>query len=369
MKILLLSDCNSVHTIKWAKSLYSKGVDVIVFSIGVLRVSDYEGTNIRIYASSHKVSRENIANKLSYITIIPKLKRVIKKEKPDILHAHYATSYGLLGSLANFHPYIISVWGSDVFDFPNKSVIHKKILKHNLRKADKILSTSKVMAKETQKYTNKSIEVTPFGVDLDVFCPYSISKASSLFSQNDIVIGTIKSLEKKYGIEYLIDAFSLVLEKRPHLPLKLLIVGEGSLDNSLKEQVKRLQIQDKVIFKGKIPFSEVPKYHNMISVYVALSILNSESFGVAIVEASAMEMPVIVSDVGGLPEVVEHRKTGIVVPPKNSEAAARAILEIIDNETLREKMGKLGRLRVCELYDWNKNVELMLSIYNKIISS
>ena len=75
------------------------------------------------------------------------------------MHAHYASSYGLIGSLMNFSPFVLSVWGSDVFEFPKLGIINKLVLKYNFFKADKILSTSNIMAKEIQLYTNKDIEV------------------------------------------------------------------------------------------------------------------------------------------------------------------------------------------------------------------
>ena len=113
--------------------------------------------------------------------------------------------------------------------------------------------------------------------------------------------------------------------------------------------------------------SIVPDYLNMIDVYVALSIIDSESFGVAIVEASACEIPVVVSNVGGLPEVVDDTITGFVVKSKNSQEAAKAIEKLILNKELRLKMGKAGRERVKELYNWEENVNQMINIYKSIV--
>ena len=122
-----------------------------------------------------------------------------------------------IGALSGFHPYIISVWGSDIFSFPHYSKLHLFLLKFNLSKADIILSTSKVLKKETEKFTGKSILITPFGIDTEKFLPKDVN---SLFNKEDIVIGTIKTLEKNYGIEYLIKAFSLVKDKYPYKSLK-----------------------------------------------------------------------------------------------------------------------------------------------------
>jgi len=365
MKILLLGNVNSVHIIKWAKSLALNGIDIFIFSLNKYVVNDYKNIkNIEIYCLDEDITHnEGALSKVKYLKALPKLKSVIDEYKPDILHAHYATSYGLLGALSGFHPFILSVWGLDIFSFPKKSFLHKLILKYNLSKADKILSTSQVMAKETKLYTNKDIEVTPFGIDMEQFKPMNTKE--ELFDKDDIVIGTVKTLEEKYGIEYLIKAFKILIDKYKDLSLKLLIVGGGSLDNSLKDLVKKLKIENKTIFVGKVPFNEVPKYQNILDIAVFPSIENSESFGVAVIEASACEKPVIVSNVGGLPEVVENGISGFVVPPKNEKALAQTIEELILHEDMRNKMGQEGRKRVNKLYNWEDNVKQMIKIYKE----
>jgi glycosyltransferase involved in cell wall biosynthesis len=300
--------------------------------------------------------------KIKYLKSLTTLKKAIKSFNPDIIHAHYATSYGLLGTLSKFHPYIISVWGSDIYDFPHRSFIHKKIVEFNLFRADKILSTSKVMAKETQKYTGKDVEVTPFGIDLQFFKP---AKVQNLFEEKNIIIGTVKTLEEKYGIEYLIRAFKILKDKRLDLPIKLLIVGGGSQELYLKDLTKELGIEKDTIFTGRVPYTDVPKYQNMLSVSVSVS--DSESFGVAVVEASACEKPVVVSNVGGLPEVVVDGITGFIVEPRNPAQTADAIERLILDDQLRIKMGKAGRERVQLLFNWNDNVDQMVRIYRNVL--
>mgnify|MGYP000092389742 FL=1 len=216
------------------------------------------------------------------------------------------------------------------------------------------------MAEEIQKYTSKGIKVTPFGVDINEFKPLNVD---SIFKPNEIVIGTIKTLEEKYGIEYLIRAFSIVKKRNNQLPLKLLIVGEGSQKTYLKKLAEDLGIAEDSVFTGKIVHSLVPVYDNMLSISVSVSVSNSESFGVAVIEASACEKPVVVSNVGGLPEVVEDGVTGLIVPPRNPEKTALAIEKLILDSSLRAEMGKAGRKRVFQLYNWHNNVQQMISIY------
>lgn len=358
MKILLLSDCNSVHTLKWARSLSNYGLDIVVFSLGKLKITDYKDTRVKIIDSKSNIRKKGFLSKIWYLGALFNLKKVIKKEQPDIVHAHYATSYGLLGALIGFNPFILSVWGSDIYDFPKKTFLHKTIVKFNLKRADKILSTSKVMAKEIKKYTNKPIDITSFGVDV---CKFKPEKVKSLFDSEDIVIGTIKSLEEVYGVSHLIKAFKILVDKNLEYQLKLLLVGGGSLDSALKKLVTDLNLEKRVVFTGQIDISEIPKYHNMIDIFVALSL--QESFGVAVLEASACAKPVVVSDADGLKEIVLQNKTGIIVEKENSKLAAEAILYLLENPKVAKKMGEEGRSFVLENYDWNKSLEKMLSVY------
>jgi glycosyltransferase involved in cell wall biosynthesis len=219
------------------------------------------------------------------------------------------------------------------------------------------------MAEETKKYTLKDVLVTPFGVDLNLFNSYVKENSE----EKKIVIGTIKALEIKYGIEYLIKAYHIVKIKYPEKELKLLIVGEGNKKEDYEKLVIELGLQNDVEFTGKISFDKVPFYHNMIDIFVSVSVLDSESFGVAIVESSATEKPVVVSNVGGLPEVVEDGVTGFVVAPKDAVATANAIEKLIFDKKLRQLMGKAGRKRVESLYNWERNVEQMVEIYYKIL--
>ncbi len=368
MKILILGDAPSSHIIKWANGLFKEGHEIIIFSLLRGGQSQYKnGIKIIYLESSSKLKLLSTGNlfKVFYLLAFPAVKRLIKEIQPDILHAHYASSYGLLGALANFHPFILSIWGADIFSFPKKSFLHRYIFNFNLRVADKILSTSQIMAKEIKKYTNKEIIVTPFGIDINTFKPGN--KVDKIKGEFDFIIGTIKGLEEIYGIEYLIEAYCIVRAKLKDVKIKLLIVGGGSLEEKINKLIIEKKLSDDIILSGKIDYSEIHKYHNLLNIYIALSIFDDESFGVAILEASACGKPVIVSDVGGLPEVVENEITGYVVPVRDVERAAEKIIGLINNEKLRNDLGRAGRERVVKFYNWDTCIQQMITIYKSVV--
>lgn len=365
MKLLLLADPFSSHTVKWANALNREGIEIFIFGLSGYNHNNYD-ENIKIeiveFPPSVKKARDGNILKLNYLKAIPALKKYISVIKPDIIHAHYASSYGLLGALTRFHPFLISVWGSDVYLFPKKSMLHKSILKFSLSRADNIFSTSHAMKSEIQNYTSKEIEVVHFGIDTSIFKP---AQVDSLFSKDDLVIGTVKSLEHNYGIKYLINAFVLLVEKHPALPIKLLIVGGGSMINFLKELIVKKKVRERTIFTGPVPFTEVPRFQNMLDIAVYPSV--SESFGVSVLESSACEKPVVVSNVGGLPEVVKDGETGIIVEKQNPKQTAEAIEKLILNKSLREQLGRNGRQRVEKKYNFSENIEQMVEFYNNCL--
>ncbi|MCZ6702661.1 MAG: glycosyltransferase [Ignavibacteria bacterium] len=367
MKILILADPSSSHTIKWVNTLHRRGINVFLFGLSKYDQTQYDD-GIRIDSlqtpDSIKAKLDGNFLKLIYLVAFPRLKKIIRTFKPDILHAHYAASYGLIGAFTGFHPFIISVWGIDILTFPNNTLLHKKLIEYSLKKADKILATSYYLAKETNKYTNKKIFITPFGIDTDKFKPEIVD---TVFKKDEIVIGTVKSMERKYGIEYLIKSFSILKRNYPDKSLKLLLVGGGSLENKFKQMIDELGISDSSMITGQIPFNKVADYHNQLSIAVYVSKI--ESFGVSILESSACQKPVVVSDVGGLPEVVENDVTGFIVKANDIEATTEAIERLILDEELREKFGNAGRVRVKDKFNWQKNVNYIINIYNQTVSN
>jgi len=363
MKILLLSDINSAHTQKWAIALSQRGITIAIFSISKPQKNWYSEHSIsllNIPKIKNSTTLSNIFYKFNYIRSLFQLNKIIKQFKPDIVHAHYATSYGLMGALSNFHPLIISAWGTDVMDFPNKSFLHKKLLSFNLKKADLVLATSNTIEKAISKICNVKTKKIAFGIDVYIFKPQIVTNN---FDTNTIVVGTIKSLEQIYGIDILIKAYKLIVTKYSDKSIKLLIIGSGSKEQEYKELVRDLSLQEKVVFMGKIDFVNIPIYHNMIDIFVNVS--RNESFGVSVIEASACENPVIASNIGGLKEVVINNETGFLVESEDVNAVADAIEKLLLNKPLREDFGRKGREFVNKYFNLSSNADDLIKIYSQ----
>jgi len=351
-KILLLGDVNSIHLQKWAIGL-KDDFDITIISLDPLEVEVEEFKSIVIFSNKEKTA--NQSGKLTYLKSILRFRKFHKEIDPDFVHAHYSSSYGLIGALLKPKKFFISVWGEDVYEFPKRSWIHKIVYKWTIKKAHRLFSTSHDMKVELEKYTSKEITVIPFGIDLSLFEEKKVEHSSEQF-----VVGTVKALEHIYGIDKLISAFALFHKKVPKS--KCVIYGKGTAEKELKNLSAELGVQNAVFFKGFIPNTEVPKAIYEIDVFCVLS--RQESFGVAAVEASACGTPVIASNIGGLPEVVKDKETGYIVSSDIHQISER-ISELYHDEDLRKKMGQAGRKFVTSQYDWHNNVKTMKQFYNE----
>jgi glycosyltransferase involved in cell wall biosynthesis len=358
LRVLILGDINSAHLSRWANSLVrlNNGTnEVMVFS-----VSEYAENRCKYDAKVRIAARKRGSRGL--LLSFLELRRIVKEYRPDIIHAHYASSYGLLGALTGWHPLVVSAWGADIMDFPLKSVFHRLLIQFNLKKADFLTVTSRTLQEEIRRYTDKEVEIIAFGIDLERFRQ---PEAKCDSSAHRLVVGAIRWLWRIYGIDTLIRAFKLLREREPSRNLELLIVGDGPEMARLRRLCEELNVQGAVRFAGYVPPEETWKYYHQISIFAALS--RVESFGVAVLEASACGRPIVASDIGGLREVVVPGVTGLLVPPDSPREAAEAIERLIENPSLRSELGRNGRKWVEEKYDWKKNVQQMVQVYKKAL--
>lgn len=353
MKICYLADAANVHTQKWARFFVERGNDVWVISF---RPANIPGAKV------HHIRAP--LGKIGYLLTARQTSWLIHHISSDLLHAHHATSYGLIGALSGYHPYLISSWGSDVIWSPHQFFLFDWILRYNFKQADRITATSRMLARATAALcpANTEVRVIPFGVDTDVFSPPSDTDLD-----RPLTIGIVKTLRPRYGIRELILAFHRIAGAFPEA--RLIVVGGGEQYADLQAMIISLGMETRVTLTGPVSHEQIPDYLRSFDLFVVPSLTNRESFGVAAVEASATGLPVIASRVGGLPEVVLDGKTGLLVPPGDIDALATAMSRLLTDPALRTQMGQAGRQFVLENYRWEDNAKLMEQLYNEVLNS
>lgn len=355
MRIMIIGPELSTHPKRWAIAMASRGHEVLLVSREDQKDQKRElPDNIKVIYLSH-------GGRLGYYLNVPEVKKICREYKPDIVNAHYASGNGTLARLSGVRPLVISCWGSDIFEYPYQNAINKYILKKNFKYADAIASTSKSMAEEARKVMgdpNLDITVTPFGVNPSVFYNKHLEK-----NKNRPVIGIVKYLKPIYDIELLIKAFAIV-KQTTDAPV-LHIYGDGPLRRKLEGMCTELGISDSVTFFGIVPNTEVPDILNTFDIFVNCS--KRESFGVAVVEAMACELPVVVTQTSGYCEIVDNEVNGVILKDRNPHTMANTLLHLLRDDSERERLGRAGRQKVLEEYDWESNITIMEKLFESLI--
>ena len=341
---MMIAAANSVHTVFWANAFVERGHAVHLVS---------QHPPLPTLADTVQVHRLPHGRGLGYLLNRGRLARLVHRVRPDVVNVHYASGYGSLVRGVKGVPVALNVWGSDVFEFPDRSTWHRAWLLGNLKAARTIISTSEAMAQRVRSLLPDAspITVVPFGVDTSVFIPPASRKGQ------DVVVGTVKTLAPTYGIDRLMRAFA----RLPAAPdRRLRIVGNGPQRDALMRLATELGIAERTDLVGAVPHAQVPDELHRLTVYVALS--RAESFGVAVIEASACGLPVVVSDAGGLPEVVRDGVTGFVVPEGDPVVAARRVEQLLADPEAGARMGAAGRAFVVEHFERLRCVDRMIAV-------
>ena len=179
--------------------------------------------------------------------------------------------------------------------------------------------------------------------------------------QNSSVIGTVARLFPLKGYKYFIPMAAMIVKKHPNV--KFLIVGNGILKEKIEQEIIKLGIKENFIFAGLVPPSEIYRYVSLMNVLVHLSL--REGLPRAVVQALASGKPAVGYDLDGTPEVIINEKTGYIVKPKEVDAVADAVLKLIENPKLAEKMGAKGRDFVKTKFDWEHMADVLEKEYYK----
>ncbi len=302
------------------------------------------------------------------VRVLYRLFRVISTERPDVIHAFLfranlaarvagrllgtrilISSYRNLGDLARWHHQVV--------DRLTARWVHAITC---CSEAVRQVALSRVRGNERKFIT------IPNGVDIGRFNHERVAARTELGLRHDMpVIGTICRLEEpRKGLSVLLEAMAKMVASSASRPCQLLIVGEGSALKALEDLSARLGLSQWVIFAGMR--RDVARVLPLLEVFVCPSI--SEGFGIAIVEAMAAGRPVVATAVGGIPEIVVHGVTGLLVPMGDPSALAVAIQDLLNDSAKARAFGSQGQVRVRERFSIETVVKRHEELYEELVA-
>jgi glycosyltransferase involved in cell wall biosynthesis len=313
-------------------------------------------------ATVHYVDGLEAIGKARYLVHARRVSALIRDLQPDLLHALHLTSYGFLAGISGLQPSIVSVWGTDVLEAPMLTPFHRWITRHALSRAGAVTATGLRLAEATLPHMplEKPVSVIPYGVELTHFAPQPRGDGE----RQRVTVGATSRLSPEKGLPHLLRAVALLRDRG--LDVELLLAGEGPSRKQIEGLINDLALTDRVELLGWLDHAALPAFLQRLDIFALPS--TWEGFGVSAVEASAMELPIVASDVHGIPDVVVDERTGILVPPANASALAEAIERLVLAPELRRSMGEHGRKFVEANYRWSDNAALMERLYTEMTS-
>ena len=377
---------NRLDNVDYTKRYHHSGIEVATYNLAIKMAQRGHEINVFTTSIDSKDSIERYENitiyrygtkfKIAVSNISPNILLKPIRYQIDVVHAHIgnpiAALAGLRYSKRKNIPSIVTYHGDPVgggglirgisIFFYEKYLINK-FLSH----AKVIISPSEYYVNESRflgKYRDK-IVVIPNGINIEDF-DISYSKEEcrerlGLPLDKNLILFFGVLIERK-GVDILIKAMPKVIKNSPDT--KLVIAGEGWFRKRLEKLSQTFGIENHVEFTGYIKEENKPLYYKATDLFVLPSL--DECFGIVNLEAMACGTPIVASNVGGIPEIIKDKENGLLTPPKDPDALANAITYLLENEDVREKIGRNGRKKV-EDYSWDEIAEETEKVYKGAI--
>ena len=308
---------------------------------------------------------------LMYLSLINKCQDIIKKYTIDIVIGVNTLPDGVASvMLAKKFGLPVMTWaiGTDINDFAAKNKLNYVVTRKTIDNSDLVITVSKNLENKVVGISKKSKKVQTFYRGIEITNFYSHKPVRKIFSEISLnpdykYILFVGRLIFDKGIYELTKAFREISKRYPEY--RLILLGEETEKDKLMEHLKNYGILEKVIFRGIVPYNQVADYMKVSEMLLFPSW--AEGLPNVVLESMASGLPVVTTDVGGIPEVVVDEVTGLLVPPRDTDALTAAALRMIEDNELRQRCIRNARELVLQRFDVNKNVDTLYEVLKEVI--
>jgi glycosyltransferase involved in cell wall biosynthesis len=380
MRIVEISDPSSFHTEQWARQLMEREIETdVVYVKGWYpenddKIQNVEGCQEYIFGTPSKrnlgfyllkrgkvealykglLNRTTLYGELEFLK--PRLHDYMISNCIDVIHAHYLHSGCLLAHASGFQPTVMSTWGSDLTDGPEKYPYYIPLMRKALKSATIVQPMSEVslnLVRKIYPVKDNRLFVSSWGADTQYFRPdlETESLREVMRVPPGLIILSFRALDPYYRIDMIIRAFKIIADK--HKEVTLVIGNSGPSLQELQQLCKKLDISDRVIFTGFLSGREVAQLFSMADIYVQCPL--SDGVSIAALQALASGLPIIANDVGETRATIKHEVNGILLnETSDPNQYAEAFNRLIENDELRARMSIESRYLSESKHDRNK---------------
>lgn len=365
LSIAFLAPPNSVHTRRWTGYLASRGhkVTLIVRQDQAVEPGLAAGIEIERFVPWARGSMRAFAALRSAWSV----RGVLRRVKPDVLHSHYLIGNGWLGWMSRFHPFVITVWGSDILVSARRTRLARFSSRVALHGADLVTGTSQHLLDVAVEVgaRRERTRLIHFGVDAERFSPGPAPAAlrTRLGLKGRRVVFSPRTIAPIYHHEMVIAAL-------PSLPGDVAVLLTRHLADPaelarLERQAADLGVADRVVFVGAVPYAEMPDFYRLADVVV--SVAEHDGGPMCVMEALAAERPIVATDLPAVREWQEVLDPAALVPVGDGAATARAIAYLLNRRPAESaELARRGRAEVQRRADERENMARMETLYREL---
>ena len=344
--ICLFGDANSPHTRRWALEMRARGWRV---SLVTARPEPLDGVEQRILPPMRRQA--------DWLLRVADAQHHVRELAPDIVHAHYLTSYGYLAARCNRHPLVMTAWGSDLLVTPHTRPWMRWLTGWILRRADLITGDSASLVEAARQYRPRApVHEIHWGVDRARFTPTPWEHKDGLH------IVSLRAWEPNYQIATLIEAFALARQQLPGVPLQLHLLGGGSLEPALRAQVQALGLAPSVAFHGRLDDAGMAAV--LARCKISVTVPASDATSVAMLESMACGLAVVASD---LPANRQWITPELLVPVRDAQALAQVLQRLASDDAQARQAGERNAERIALDGDRKAQMDRMDWLYQELL--
>ncbi|MBV8215866.1 MAG: glycosyltransferase family 4 protein [Verrucomicrobia bacterium] len=377
------------HEVPWLREsvrlLAERGHKVTVIAPAYLGLKDHEIDGVQVRRFRYAPARwemlthgEGAPNKLKKNPVLKLLSlsylisgawtawKICRQERIDVLHVHWPFPHGLMALLPGWllKSKVVYTCHSAEFALAAGSKLSTSLLAFCLRRSFAITANSTHTAGLVRQVSGREAQIIPWGATINVD-----PAAEPTPQQVPLLLFSGRLIERK-GVDFLLRAMPSILSRHK---VRLVITGDGHCRSEWMELARSLGLGGEVAFAGFVSNEELGSLFRSCSIYVHPAIVDSkgdtEGQGVVLVEALSNRRPVVASAVGGIVDVIKDGQTGLLVPEKNPDAIAKAVVRLLEDPDYARQLGEQGYTHACSYFNWGRIMDQYESIYAESVST